>query len=111
MTDGLDISLLPPGGGVLCAVSGGADSVYLLCRLCELRESLGLRVWDPWKSPPSGAFFVPSIIPEKFPARNGQRAHQGLTGWQKYDRLTKLSEDSRCHYDIKGSGLACRGKA
>ena len=45
MTDGLDISLLPPGGGVLCAVSGGADSVYLLCRLCELRESLGLRVW------------------------------------------------------------------
>ena len=45
MTDGLDISLLPPGGGVLCAVSGGADSVYLLCRLCELRESLSLRVW------------------------------------------------------------------
>lgn len=45
MIDGLDTSLLPPNGGVLCAVSGGADSVYLLCRLCELRESLGLRVW------------------------------------------------------------------
>lgn len=45
MTDGFDTSLLPRGGGVLCAVSGGADSVYLLCRLCELREGLGLRIW------------------------------------------------------------------
>lgn len=45
MIDGFDTSLLPQNGGVLCAISGGADSVYLLCRLCELRESLGLRVW------------------------------------------------------------------
>ena len=27
--------LIPPDGGVLCALSGGADSMYLLCRLLE----------------------------------------------------------------------------
>lgn len=27
--------LIPPGGRVLCALSGGADSMYLLCRLLE----------------------------------------------------------------------------
>lgn len=32
----MDTDLLPAGGLVLCAVSGGADSVYLLCRLLEL---------------------------------------------------------------------------
>ena len=33
--------LLPPGSRVLCAVSGGADSVCLLGALYELREKLG----------------------------------------------------------------------
>ena len=32
----MDTDLLPRQGLVLCAVSGGADSVYLLCRLREL---------------------------------------------------------------------------
>ena len=36
--------MLPPGTAVLCAVSGGADSVCLLHRLCRLRGPLGIRV-------------------------------------------------------------------
>ncbi len=32
----MDIDLLPRDGLILCAVSGGADSMYLLCRLREL---------------------------------------------------------------------------
>ena len=35
---------VPPGSHVLAAVSGGADSVALLCFLCEVRERLSLRV-------------------------------------------------------------------
>ncbi len=33
-----------PGAHVLCAVSGGADSVALLCLLCAAQEKLGIRV-------------------------------------------------------------------
>lgn len=36
--------LIPPGAGVLCALSGGADSMYLLCRLLEGREQYGWTV-------------------------------------------------------------------
>ncbi|MDE6280923.1 MAG: tRNA lysidine(34) synthetase TilS, partial [Oscillospiraceae bacterium] len=36
--------LIPPGAGVLCALSGGADSMYLLCRLLEGREKYGWTV-------------------------------------------------------------------
>lgn len=36
--------LIPPGTGVLCALSGGADSMYLLCRLLEGREKYGWTV-------------------------------------------------------------------
>ena len=36
--------MIPPGCTVLCAVSGGADSVYLLHRLYELRCSLDFRL-------------------------------------------------------------------
>ncbi len=32
----MNTELLPKGGRVLCAVSGGADSIYLLCRLSEM---------------------------------------------------------------------------
>ena len=35
MADGFRFDLIPLGAGVLCAVSGGADSMYLLCRLLE----------------------------------------------------------------------------
>lgn len=36
--------MLPPGTTVLCAVSGGADSMCLLHALCQLRERLEIRV-------------------------------------------------------------------
>lgn len=35
MGDAFQFGLIPPGSGVLCALSGGADSMYLLCRLLE----------------------------------------------------------------------------
>lgn len=38
MADPFSFALIPPGGGVLCALSGGADSMYLLCRLLDGRE-------------------------------------------------------------------------
>ncbi len=41
MGDGFRFDLIPPGAGVLCALSGGADSMYLLCRLLEGREKYG----------------------------------------------------------------------
>ena len=43
--DGFRFDLVPPGGGVLCALSGGADSMYLLCRLLEGRERYGWTVY------------------------------------------------------------------
>ena len=36
--------MIPPGSTVLCACSGGADSVYLLHRLYLLRERMGIRL-------------------------------------------------------------------
>lgn len=44
MTDAFRFDLIPPGTGVLCALSGGADSMYLLCRLLEGRERYGWAV-------------------------------------------------------------------
>ena len=44
MADGFRFDLIPPGSGVLCALSGGADSMYLLCRLLEGRERYGWTV-------------------------------------------------------------------
>lgn len=35
MADGFRYDLIPTGASVLCALSGGADSMYLLCRLLE----------------------------------------------------------------------------
>ncbi len=45
MGDPFRFDLLPPGGSVLCALSGGADSMYLLCRLLEGRERYGWTVY------------------------------------------------------------------
>ena len=45
MGDGFRFDLIPPGGRVLCALSGGADSMYLLCRLLEGRERCGWTVY------------------------------------------------------------------
>ena len=44
MGDGFRFDLISPGSGVLCALSGGADSMYLLCRLLEGREKYGWTV-------------------------------------------------------------------
>ena len=44
MGDLFRFDLIPPGGGVLCALSGGADSMYLLCRLLEGRVKYGWTV-------------------------------------------------------------------
>ena len=44
MGGGFRFDLIPPGSGVLCALSGGADSMYLLCRLLEGREKYGWTV-------------------------------------------------------------------
>ncbi len=44
MGDAFRFDLIPPGCGVLCALSGGADSMYLLCRLLEGREGHGWTV-------------------------------------------------------------------
>lgn len=44
MADAFRFDLIPPGTGVLCALSGGADSMYLLCRLLEGREKYGWTV-------------------------------------------------------------------
>ena len=45
MGGGFRFDLIPPGAGVLCALSGGADSMYLLCRLLEGREKYGWTVY------------------------------------------------------------------
>jgi len=39
MADGFRYDLIPPGTKVLCALSGGADSMYLLCRLLDGAEA------------------------------------------------------------------------
>lgn len=44
MADGFRYDLIPPGTKVLCALSGGADSMYLLCRLVEGAEAGGYAV-------------------------------------------------------------------
>ena len=44
MADPFSFALIPPGSGVLCALSGGADSMYLLCRLLDGRERYGWTV-------------------------------------------------------------------
>ena len=44
MGDPFRFDLIPPGTGVLCALSGGADSMYLLCRLLEGRVKYGWTV-------------------------------------------------------------------
>lgn len=44
MADPFRFDLIPPGAGVLCALSGGADSMYLLCRLLDGRERYGWTV-------------------------------------------------------------------
>lgn len=42
--DGFRFDLIPPGTAVLCALSGGADSMYLLCRLTEAAGRFGWTV-------------------------------------------------------------------
>ena len=42
--DPFRFDLIPAGSAVLCALSGGADSMYLLCRLLEGRERYGWTV-------------------------------------------------------------------
>lgn len=42
--DPFRFDLIPPGSAVMCALSGGADSMYLLCRLLEGAEKGGYTV-------------------------------------------------------------------
>ena len=44
MTDRFRYDLIEPGAKVLCALSGGADSMYLLCRLLEGAQRGGYTV-------------------------------------------------------------------
>lgn len=44
MSDGFRYDLIPAGTTVLCALSGGADSMYLLCRLLDGAEAGGYAV-------------------------------------------------------------------
>lgn len=44
MGDAFRYDLIPAGSGVLCALSGGADSMYLLCRLLEGAHRWGYTV-------------------------------------------------------------------
>lgn len=44
MADSFRYDLIPAGSAVLCALSGGADSMYLLCRLLEGAERGGYTV-------------------------------------------------------------------
>ena len=44
MSAGFRYDLIPPGSRVLCALSGGADSMYLLCRLLEGAQAGGYGV-------------------------------------------------------------------
>ena len=44
MPDAFRYDLIAPGSRVLCALSGGADSVYLLCRLLEGAQEHGYTV-------------------------------------------------------------------
>lgn len=45
MGDPFRFDLIPSGAAVVCALSGGADSMYLLCRLLEGREKYGWTVY------------------------------------------------------------------
>lgn len=58
MADGFRYDLIPPGCSVLCALSGGADSMYLLARLLEGAEQGGYCVraahYDHGLRPASG---------------------------------------------------------
>lgn len=44
MPDAFRFDLIPPGSAVVCALSGGVDSMYLLCRLLEGAERYGWTV-------------------------------------------------------------------
>jgi len=44
MEDTFQYDLIPSGSRVLCALSGGADSMYLLCRLLESARRRGYAV-------------------------------------------------------------------
>ncbi len=44
MAERFRYDLIPAGAAVLCALSGGRDSMYLLCRLLEGAESGGYTV-------------------------------------------------------------------
>ena len=68
--------LINRGDTVVCALSGGADSVALLYALYLLRDRLGIRDRRDWKMPP-GRQDMPSCAPS--PAKLPQPTQQMTT--------------------------------
>lgn len=105
--------MLPPGSRVLCAVSGGADSVALLAGLYRLREQLDLTVYAAHynhnlrgEESRRDEDFVRALVQKRFPdvklyvgsgdvARRAKEQGAGLEETARAMRYTFLNETAR----------------
>jgi len=116
MADHFRYDLIPHGGRVLCALSGGADSMYLLCRLLEggyevrcahfnhcLRETAGwdedfVRRWCEEKG-------VPLTVGQGDVSARAAQLGQGVeeTARQmRYAFLEETAKQERCEFIATG---------
>ncbi|MDD6160579.1 MAG: tRNA lysidine(34) synthetase TilS [Oscillospiraceae bacterium] len=108
--DGFRFGLIPPGSRVLCALSGGADSMYLLCRLMGAgvevraahfnhrlrdaadREEAFVRAW-------CGEHGVPLTVGSgdvrAFAAEHGMGLEEAARNL-RYDFLRRTAEETGC---------------